>query len=293
MNKNNIICLVEGERKEPEIIKNLHDTFFKNSNIKIITLPAKMNIHMLYQTLKKDEFETDVFELLRETLPENEKIQKIKRNSISELYLFFDFDLHHQSEPEERKDLIRHLSEMLQVFDNETENGKLYISYPMAEAVADQNENGCEALGSCLVSVDDFSTYKKRTASGNNHFSTYGFNEWKKAISIFLMRVSCICLKKNMISVKEYKNNITPYFIFRRETSVYSSVEKIVTLSAFPEFILDYFNSKFLSGRILDQKNRDLITDHCEHDYLYKVLTKASDTKGTFVGNDSETDITM
>lgn len=269
---NNIVCLVEGERREPEIIRNLQNTFFRNSNIRIFTLPAKMNIHMLYEKLKKDEFETDFFELLKEALPENQEIQAIRRDSISELYLVFDFDLHHQNDPEQRKSLMDHLSEMFRIFDNETQNGKLYISYPMAQALADQSENGCDGLDHCLISVDHFKTYKKRTSLGNNHFSTYGFNDWKKTISVFLMRISCICLRKKMISVEEYKNSVSPDVIFRKESAICSSTNKVVILSAFPEFLLDYFKQKFLVAKILDQNNRDLITDFCDHDDLYSVL---------------------
>ena len=52
----------------------------------------------------------------------------------SEVYLFFDYDGHHNNIPKKLsgKDA---LEEMLETFNNETELGKLYVSYPMVEAI--------------------------------------------------------------------------------------------------------------------------------------------------------------
>ena len=54
-------------------------------------------------------------------------------SDFGEIYLFFDYDFHDSHFTLE--EINQHLKEMLQIFDNETENGKLYISYPMIEAL--------------------------------------------------------------------------------------------------------------------------------------------------------------
>lgn len=49
---------------------------------------------------------------------------------------------------------------MLVSFDNETENGKLYISYPMVEALRDFEEGKCGKAGQCLILVAEMGNYK-------------------------------------------------------------------------------------------------------------------------------------
>ena len=39
--------IVEGEAREPLIIKNISNVFFKKANFKIITLPAGQNIYVM------------------------------------------------------------------------------------------------------------------------------------------------------------------------------------------------------------------------------------------------------
>ena len=58
MNKENILFVIEGESREMDIVKNICNVFFKNTQIKIIPIPAGENIYMLWKKLKEDEFET-------------------------------------------------------------------------------------------------------------------------------------------------------------------------------------------------------------------------------------------
>ena len=60
--------IVEGESREPAIIGNISKAFFSHGNFKIITLPAGENIYMLWKQLKADDFDTDVIEVLRESI---------------------------------------------------------------------------------------------------------------------------------------------------------------------------------------------------------------------------------
>ena len=135
-NKDYKAFIVEGEAREPLIIDNISKVFFKHVNFKIITLPAGQNIYMLWKKLKEDDFDTDIIEVLREEHEElKEQLEGISRDDFSEVYLFFDYDGHQNNlSGEDDSDA---LEQMLVSFDNETENGKLYISYPMVEALRD------------------------------------------------------------------------------------------------------------------------------------------------------------
>lgn len=67
--------------------------------IKIFSFPADGNIYMLWERLKKDEFETDVISIVKEMChtSENEDIKNLKESEFSEVYLFFDFDIHNNN----------------------------------------------------------------------------------------------------------------------------------------------------------------------------------------------------
>lgn len=50
---------------------------------------------------------------------------------------------------------------MIDVFDNETENGKLYISYPMVEALRDIPVVGQDCFSRCCISINAGKSYKE------------------------------------------------------------------------------------------------------------------------------------
>ena len=134
--------IVEGEAREPQIINNISKIFFSHGNCTVITLPAGENIYMLRKQLKADDFDTDVIEILRESNDDIRKqLEGLSRDDFSEVYLFFDYDAHQTNLGKAvNEDVIR---QMLESFDNETENGKLYISYPMVEPLRDYHPGKC------------------------------------------------------------------------------------------------------------------------------------------------------
>lgn len=88
--KNYKAIIVEGEMREPQIINNIFKVHFRNSNFKLITLPAGENIYMLWKRMKEDDFETDIIEVLRESSDEiKEILAGLERDDFSEVFLFF------------------------------------------------------------------------------------------------------------------------------------------------------------------------------------------------------------
>ena len=83
------------------------------------------NIYALNKALEEDP-DLDIVELIREKHPD--KLDSISRQQVSQVYLFFDYDDHDSSADD------RIIDSYLNLYNNETENGKLYISYPAVEA---------------------------------------------------------------------------------------------------------------------------------------------------------------
>ena len=121
---NNILFIVEGEKDEVRILGNdtrgLLSLIGVNANIVSVANP----IYELYDFLHNDEYD-DIVSYLKM----NKKIEIDRtKGAFSSIYLVFDFEHHYQKYSDDK------IKDMLKYFDNETENGKLYINYPMVEA---------------------------------------------------------------------------------------------------------------------------------------------------------------
>ena len=171
----NILFIVEGERLEPEVISRMGEVYGLRCDITSICT----NIHILYQQLKKDEGYSDVIAVLREILRsrlaslaslKTSKEQKRKNQRTQEdlaklerpfasVYLVFDSELHHRSNDslaplEVVGKNVAELREMLEFFDNETDQGKLYVNYPMMESYRDCDDFFDDGYKDRLVSLD-------------------------------------------------------------------------------------------------------------------------------------------
>lgn len=238
------VFIVEGTVRECEIIKKIKEIFFKHKQFEIITLPAGQNIYMLWQKMEADHFQTDLIEVLRES---DEKIRSVleeySRNDFSEVYLFFDYDVHQQNLSKEHNENSNDvIVKMLQSFDNETENGKLYISYPMVEALRDFNDRDVQNKEEWFYNTSDNSKYKDFSArrGKNLDIREYSFEIWRLIIGEFIKKVSLLYGSEEFsIAYKDYKDNISPKFIYGKEKEF---EDKVLIISAFPEFLLDYFS---------------------------------------------------
>lgn len=235
--------IVEGEVREPQVINNISKVFFSHGNFEIITLPAGENIYMLWKELQDDDFDTDIIEVLRERNVEiARQLAGLSRDDFSEVYLFFDYDAHQTNlGNDDGEDVI---CQMLESFDNETENGKLYISYPMVEALRDYMPELCGRLESCFIPLDRIVEYKTDSAqrSFNPHFKDYDFSVWKDIANVFAMRVACL-FSLDRINYAQYRDDVSPAKIYTEEVRALRQ-QGVFVLSAFPEFLFDYFGEK-------------------------------------------------
>lgn len=257
MNKERIAIITEGDVREIEVFESIKNIFFQAEKVDVISFPAGENIYMLWKQLKKDSFQTDIIELIRE---QNEKaseiIENYSRDDFSEVYLFFDYD-GHQNNLTDEEDAEKVLEQMLHTFNNETENGLLYINYPMVESVRDYNENDCSAQTKCYLSIDELSNYKKLSAGNvyHNNFSKYTIEDWGEIMDCFTRRVSCLAQRELVFSYEEYKEIVTSRFIYDLQLQQLAN-KKVFVLCAFPEFLLDYNREKFWHRMVKHGKNK-------------------------------------
>lgn len=271
MNKPLILFIVEGESRDIRFINEMASCFLEKgrNRVEVISIPAAENIYMLYKTLADDDFEMDIVELLRENVPDaQKKLQGVSRRAVSQVYLFFDFDPHQNNLAIGEMSAADAIIKMMQVFDNETENGKLYINYPMVEALYDYRRGQCQSFSKCLIPIDEVKSYK--TLSGNknpNANARMDFNHWKEVIDIFALRVRCL-LDMKTLSFKDFRGCVTPAAILDAQLDLIDRYDAVFVLGAFSEFLLDYFSQDFWNARVKLAKFK---FDYCP---LGRVLSK-------------------
>ncbi|WP_192559794.1 hypothetical protein [Pseudomonas allokribbensis] len=131
-----ILFVFEGEKTEKLISRKFIEYYFSSNGKSIVTTAFCGEIYQLIAKMKEDGFglgSIDLFPLLQD-MPENKSLKEFKRDDFSETYLFFDYDPHASGASDDK------VKELLEFFSEETEEGKLFISYPMAEAVRCMDE---------------------------------------------------------------------------------------------------------------------------------------------------------
>lgn len=245
------LIIVEGQKREKQILTSLKAVgLFPIEHFQVV---YGNHIYALYQSLSKDEG-TDIIGILKS---KGELSENYDRNDFSDIYLFFDYDPQAHRTRTEDKQIIRdrvnqELSEMLAYFDNETEDGKLFISYPMVESL-----RPCQCfLGDdliffeCHVDYVAVSNFKKLS---NEHALNGQFNYETIDKNIWFEIVNKHCKKANFLlnsDVNFPQDNIEQISIF----DFYQLNKKIYTLSAFPMMLLHYYGAEGLLNKINHHK---------------------------------------
>ena len=257
MNNNYIIAITEGVKTEKQIIENIESLYFQESGMNFKILPFKTNIYELWKTLKADDFETDIVELLKEKeLDANERLKDVEVQSISEVYLFFDYDGHAAANSKIPSNEVENvIEEMLNVFSNETENGKMYISYPMVEAIKDlKREDSCDRQ--CRVKAKKNIGYKSNVHSITEFqdLTHLTKEDWIIIITHNFKKVNCLidniynCKDRSSYKFPDYKSyreKTNQKNIFDKQKTIIMQEDNVLVLSGFPFFLVDYFGIDF------------------------------------------------
>ena len=269
---NSILFVFEGEKTEDTIVKSLEKHIFPNKNL-IIKCVFGAEIYQLYQKIKADE-DLDIFNLIKErNADKNGVLKEHNRTDFAEIYLFFDYDAHALlAHPSDRfgNPVIEgdeKLKDLLNFFDNETEKGKLYISYPMVEALTHivnyetfheltvkcKGDN-CQYRDACSDKNDCANEphYKAKINTENlpdlRNIDRYTQDTWKKLIIAHLSKMNFIVNDSYVFPQKaESQQDI---FSKQLEKHINQKCPMVAVLSAFPVFIHDYYgtlNTKKLS----------------------------------------------
>ncbi len=237
-----ILFVFEGEKTEKNITQNLSN-FFVNENT-IITCAYCTTIYKMYKEISKDE-DLDTFNLLKSIDFNKDSLKDYNRSDFAEIYMFFDYDGHATNACDNK------LNELLNFFNEETEKGKLYLSYPMVESLKHiENYDNFEFLKvACKTDIGYKKIVRENGLEELKLFIKYDQEIWKKLITILLKKMN-----KIVNNSYELPNElIDQIIIFSNQEEKYINVDNTVgVLSSFPVFLHDYYGNLELKKR-LDQ----------------------------------------
>lgn len=235
-----ILFILEGNRPEKQITDSLHQYFATDNTI--IKASFCTTIYSLFRKIEEDN-DLDTFNLVKEIDANKEILMGYTRKDFAEIYLFFDYDGHATNADDEK------IREMLQFFNEETDKGKLYISYPMVES---------------LKHIEDYNTFPDATSAINlkggykpianmkcleqfKHIGLYNLEIWKELTQLHLKKMNNIVNNTFELPTEL----ITQMTIFENQSIKFIVPKGIVSiLNAFPIFLHDYYGNEGLLNRI-------------------------------------------
>ena len=233
--KNYILIVFEGERTEEIIFNSLTEHFLQDKTNRIIYSFHCGEIYSLYNKLQKPETES-LFFILKETLQmKNPVLKDIIEEYVESIYMFFDYDNHAPTADDDK------LQNMIEFFDDEFENGKLFISYPMVESIK-HLKVGIDFKEITAISEKAYKQIARNNC--NDYLKQFGeLKENKLLKENWDYIINEHCKKANFIvnDSFEFPNNIIEQIeIFESQKEKYIDSNKVAVLSAFPLFLLDY-----------------------------------------------------
>ena len=247
-----ILFVFEGARAEPNIFKSLNRLYFRQEEVRIVS--CKHDLPTLYKHLVENDY--DLFRTL--PLEENDiDIPKDKRidTLFSQIFLFFDYDFQHRGGLDYVNDI---LDEMLDYFDDETENGKLYINYPMVESLKYTKQMPDEEYYKYTVTREDCANHRFKgmaEAFAYPQAKAYKFidldktnesevlNNWELLKLQNVKKANYIVNGKiDLPKCKEYINQKS-LFVVQKAKYVTPS-ESVSILNSFPIFLFDYLRQQ-------------------------------------------------
>jgi hypothetical protein len=245
-----ILLIFEGEKTEPSVFDNIQEVFFNRCPGRRIYACFGANIYKLWQELKDDpDFDTLI--KLQELAKNKDDLRDLNRNNVSEIHLFFDFEGEILTD-NRINEYCTIINEMLIIFNDENEHGKLWMSYPMIEALKHSYKDLEKCFNRCIMEITDSSNYKKHVSTMLDYQDVrkYTYPDWQKLISLNMEKVCCLISSE--CQLPEYRvmdkfNNQIKIFESQREKFIVP-LSSVVVLSSVPLFLVYYFGEKLYQG---------------------------------------------
>lgn len=253
-----ILFVFEGAEREPRIFKTLERLFFGKGER--IVCSFGNNIYELYQQMQEYDGDGDIVSILKE----REALSiDIRSSDFSEIYLFFDYDL--QNANLELEEMNHRLEEMLGLFSDETDSGKLFVSYPMVESLCYTKQLPDEYFVEYVIGRSECVERSfKDLARAFSEYGSFDFivipdllhhrpgkkevakvrQNWVWLVQQHASKANYMCTGLNRMPLD--KETISQSNIFAAQRQKYlCNGATIAILNGFPLFLFEYFRTSF------------------------------------------------
>ena len=152
-----ILLIVEGDNDEVKFLRGIFNKCMKKTEYKIYSY--RTTIHVLAQELYGhyndfDKGDVDI-KLVLASLEEDTKKRKLLHDAYSDVFLVFDF------EPQHDHPHFDTIKRMINYFNDSTNQGKLFINYPMIQSYKHFDRLPCHIFENLEVSIAEVKRYKE------------------------------------------------------------------------------------------------------------------------------------
>jgi len=255
MSKNKILFIVEGTSDEVKFLRRLFQTCFKKKQCEIYSY--RTNIHVLAQELYNNypDFDTDSIDirLVLKSLENDKNQRKLLDEHYNDIYLIFDF------EPQHDHPHFDTVQRMLRYFNDSTNQGKLFINYPMMQSYKHFAVLPDPSFESRKVSVQDTHSYKEIVGKESN-FTDLGKYDYILFYSLCVHHVK----KANLVLSSVYAlPSCSTYLdwsqvdIFDLQVSMVEASSELFVLNTCIFILVDFAPDKFF--RFVANHSQDLL----------------------------------
>lgn len=238
--KRSILLVVEGAKQERLLMNKVLEEFGLDVDYRIYSYGT--NIYELYERMfahGHDELEALSFvNVLKERETDPERRELLDTN-FSDVLLVFDFE----GDAEDRFSFER-LEEMLDYFSESTDEGKLYINYPMVEACKHFSDLPDAGYLDRCVSADDVRSYK-RIVGAESRFQNFERDFCQPALDALIVLTVAKSLRLcgvelDLCDFADSCARVDHRDIFEREKDLYRGRSRLAVLGTCLMFVCDY-----------------------------------------------------
>ena len=238
-----ILLIVEGESDEVKFLRGLFENCFKKAEYKFYSY--KTNIHTLAQELYNnypdfDEGDVDI-RLILASLESSREKKEMLLDKYSDIYMVFDFEPQHDHK---HFDTVRR---MVKYFNDSTNQGQLFINYPMMQSYKHFECLPCPSFEFYEVSLDQAKDYKRLVGelSKFTDLTQYTYITYYSIAVHQLKKANKIINDSYTLPSKSEYFNFVASQIFDYQVCLLESSNKISVLNTCIFALVDFAPSKF------------------------------------------------
>ena len=240
------IFIVEGEVAEPTLIKKIFDTFLP-ADATFEFYSYKTNLHTLAEHIEAyypdfDDY-VDVLGVLRE-LEQDAEQKAILSGKYTDIFYIFDFEPHNHT---------LHYDTIAKLFDHlndSTDQGKLFINYPMLESYKHLRRMPDHAFKDRTVSLEDCLSYKQLidNESAYQDLRALNYQTLTSLIVHHLRKANYILTDRYELPEKDAFLDWNHQAILDHERTLVEQEKRVSVLNTCMFVIVDYQPSNFFKN---------------------------------------------